>query len=153
MTTPQNTVTSPVPITVTASTSNGNDTGYQHCFEQNDDATLTFDVKTDLSIKTIHFVLWKLHDPDKPKKVKSVDCSVHDGQVTITISDPHPVGESPFEHLGPGPYCATLAASTSIALSDTSRSAGTIVGETVYYYETWRDNRDCRYAKLTTGPA
>lgn len=137
----QHSLTSPVAITVEASTDNQNDQGYHHCFEQRDDATLTFNVKTDFSVTTIHFVLWKLHDPVNPEIVKSIDSSVQKGRATITIS--HPLDE----HLGPGPYCATLTVSSSAAASDTSGSAGKMVGETVYYYETWTGSRDCKYAK------
>jgi hypothetical protein len=141
MTTPQNTMTSPVPITVTASTDNPHDTGYHHCFEQRDDATLTFNVEIDdSSVKTIHFVLWALKDPANPKMVESTDFSVVNGQVTIQVSHHHSEG-----HLGPGPYCAALTASTT-AVGDSS-SAGTIVGETVYYYETWEGTRNCKYPR------
>jgi hypothetical protein len=135
---PESAVASTVSIAVEAFTNNPKDNGFHHCFEQKDDATLTFRVSTDVSVKTIHFVLWKLHDPVNPGIATSVDSSVRNGRATITISHPND------EHLGPGPYCATLTASSSAAAPGASASAETIVGETVYYYETWTGSRNCK---------
>jgi hypothetical protein len=141
MTTPQNTSADQATIRVTASTDNPNDQGYHHCFEQKDDATLVFELDTDPSVDTINFVLWKLHDPANPKIAKSMDPPVQNGHATITLS--HHLDE----HLGPGPYCATLTASSPTAASAASMGARKIVGNTVYYYETWKGSRDCKYAK------
>lgn len=143
MTKSQNTLTSPVSITVEASTDNQNDKGYHHCFEQDNTRILTFEVDTDLSVDNIYFVLWNIHDPVKNPHIAEPpkDWAVKNGHVTIKIGPDHPV------HLGPGPYCATLTASSPSASSDTSNSARKIVGNALYYYETWKGSRDCKYEK------
>jgi hypothetical protein len=143
MTKPQDTLTSLVSTTITASTDNPHDQGYHHCFEQKHDAILTFEVNTDPSVDNINFVLWDINDPVNPSIAEPPsDWHVQNGQVKITIG-PDPIrSRLPF-HLGPGPYCAALAASSSAAASDTSKSAGKIVGNALYYYETWK--RNCKY--------
>lgn len=129
MTKTQNAPAAPVSIRVTASTDNENDEGYQHCFEQKEDATLFFEVYTKAPVETIHFVLWNMHNPVKPRLVESCpDCPIQNGHATITVK--HPLDE----HLGPGPYCATLTAASS------SEGAGKIVANAVYYYDTWKDS-------------
>jgi hypothetical protein len=134
---PRNTLTYQVPIKVTASTDNDNDRGYNHFFEQRNDITLTFKVETDPSVGSIHFVLWNLSDPVNPTTAEpATDWTVQNGEVTITIP-PHP-----DFHLGPGPYCATLTASSSTATAATSKSAENIVGNAIYYYDTWKDSRN-----------
>src|ERR1051326_462870 len=135
----RNTLAAPVFKRVTASTNNENDRGYHHCFEQRDDITLTFDVETDASVTTINFVLWDLEDSVNPKVRHYEDSPVNTGKAKITIKHPSD------EHLGPGPYCAALTASSSAASSSTSSAGGKIVGNALYYYETWEDIRDCRY--------
>lgn len=136
-----------VSITVTASTDNPHDKGYHHCFEQKPDAILTIEVDTDPSVDTINFVLWDLQDPTNPTVAEpSTDWDVDDqGHVEITIGpDPLRGPGHPF-HLGPGPYCAALTASSFTAASAASKSAGTTVGNALYYYRTWKGSRDCKY--------
>ena len=125
----QNTSADPICINVTASTDNKNDEGYQHCFEQKKTSKLTFVVTINRPVDNINFVLWDIHDPVKPYVEKSGDYSGKSGKVEITI------GPDPDIHLGPGPYCAALTASNSAAASD--KGAGEIVGNALYYYETW----------------
>ena len=43
-------------------------------------------------------------------------------------------------HLGPGPYCATLTASSPATASAGSKGARKIAGSAVYYYDTWKDS-------------
>ncbi len=120
-------------------TSNPHDEKYHHCFEQDNSRYLYFDVKTDLSVDTINFALWNLNDPVNPYMAEpSTDWPVKNGHVKITI------GPDLHVHLGPGPYCAALTASSSTAASKDSRK---IVGNALYYYETWKDSRDCKYEK------
>jgi hypothetical protein len=129
MTTPQNTSADPVAIRVTASTDNSNDSGYNHSFEQKHGVTLTFAVKTDPSVDSIYFVLWSLYNPGNPELVESQPAvRVKNGEATIVI------GPDPHLHLGPGPYCATLTASSPAAASTGGRK---IVDHAIYYYETW----------------
>ncbi len=127
-------------ITVTASTDNRNDEGYQHYFEQQDEkkspVILTFEVDTDPSVDSINFVLWNLKNPAKPYSVESGDyCVDNDGHATIRI------GGHPDFHLGPGPYCATLTATSSTAASAASEGTQKIIGNAIYYYDTWKGTR------------
>jgi len=129
-----------VDITVDASTDNPKDKGYHHYFEQQGEkknpVILTFEVDTDPSVDSIHFVLWNLNDPVNPYVARSGDyCVDNDGHVAITIVD------RPDEHLGPGPYCATLTATSSTAASAASEGGREIVGNAIYYYDTWKDSR------------
>jgi hypothetical protein len=128
---------------VVASTNNDKDSGHHHCFEQNDDAILTFKVDTDPSVDNINFVLWDLQNPINPTAAEPpTDWPVQNGHVEITIGpDPLRGLGHPF-HLGPGPYCAALTASSSTARS---ASAGKIVGNALYYYETKKDGHNCKY--------
>lgn len=131
----RNTSTASVFKSVTASTNNPNDKNYHHYFEQDDQWTLTFEVTTDPSVKNIYFVLWNLNDPVNPGVAEPVqDVSVNNGKATIEISDKH-------FHLGPGPYCATLTALSPAATSAASKGGREIVGNAVYYYDTWKDSR------------
>lgn len=144
MTTPQNTSAASVFKKVTAYTDNDNDKGYHHCFEQNNKSTLTFELEIDSpSVDNINFVLWNIHNPvDHPYIAESGDYPVDHGKVIITVGpDNRPM------HLGPGPYCATLTASSPTAASAASKGARKIVDYAIYYYETWDKNRDCKYEK------
>ena len=146
MTKPQNALALSAAITVTASTNNDHDRGHHHCFEQKHDAILTFEVDIDPPVDNINFVLWNLKDPANPCMAEpATDWPVQDGHVTIAIG-PDPLHVDPFIaplHLGPGPYCATLTASSSAAASATTQSAGKVVGNAIYYYETRISGRDC----------
>jgi hypothetical protein len=148
MTKSQNILTSPVSITVKASTNNGNDKGHHHCFEQDNTRILTFEVETDPSVDSINFVLWNLNDPLKPTMAEPpTDWPVQeDGHVTIVVGpDILPPPYAFPLHLGPGPYCATLTASGSTAASAASENAGKVVGNALYYYETKKRGQDCKY--------
>lgn len=136
MSKPRNVSGDPVDITVDASTDNPKDKGYHHYFEQNESYTLTFEVEIDsLSVDNIYFVLWNLNDPVNPEPVEiQPDVPVEEGEATITVG-PH------FVHLGPGPYCATLAASSPDTAPAASKDARKIVGNAAYYYDTWKDSR------------
>lgn len=140
--------TSAVPVSITkAWTSNPHDKNHYHCFEQDNSQYLYFEVDiTDLSIDTIHFVLWNIHDPINPYVAELMDLFVQHEHIIITIP-PDPLQPLQPLHLGPGPYCATLTASSPSASSDTSKSARKIVGNALYYYETWKGSRDCKYEK------
>ena len=134
MTMPQDAPANPVSITVTASTKNPNDTDRHHCFEQDEKWIITFKmVVTDRSVNSIYFVLWNLQDPVHPKFVEEhPDVSVDEnGVATIDIGPDRP-------HLGPGPYCATLTASSPDTAPAASKGARKIVGNAVYYYDTWK---------------
>jgi hypothetical protein len=148
MAAPQNILTSPVSITVKASTNNENDKGHHHCFEQDNTYILTFDVKTDPSVDTINFVLWNIKNPLKPTVAEpATDWPVdEDGHVTIVVGpDPLRGAMTAPLHLGPGPYCATLTASSSTATEAVTKSVGKVVGNALYYYETRESGKDCKY--------
>ena len=66
-----------------------------------------------------------------------MDGPVQNGKAKIEIS--HHLDY----HLGPGPYCATLTASTTA--SDASKGGEKIVPNAIYYYETWKEVRNCKY--------
>jgi hypothetical protein len=136
MSKPRNASDDPVDITVDASTDNPKDKGYHHYFEQDESYKLTFEVEIDsLLVDSINFVLWNLNDPVNPGLVElQPDVSVKEGKATITVG-PH------FVHLGPGPYCATLTASSPTAASSASKGARKNVGYAIYYYDTWKDSR------------
>jgi hypothetical protein len=136
MTTPQDTLTDPVSIKVTASTNNPKDKGYYHYFQQESGIILTFEVYTDPAVDSIYFVLWNLNDPVNPEIAEPPkDWNVTNGHVAIKIGPHFPM------HLGPGPYCATLTASRPTASSAASKGAREIVGNAIYYYDTWKDSR------------
>lgn len=137
----------PPPIfkNVTASTDNKNDRGYYHCFEQKSGITLTFEVDvTDPSVDKIYFVLWNLYDPVNPVIAEPPkDWPVKKGHAKITIGPHYPM------HLGPGPYCATLTATSPTAAAADSAGGRKIVGNNVYYYDTWKDYRPYRWPTLS----
>src|SRR5215469_8699819 len=113
MTKPQNASAEPVAIRVIASTDNENDQGYQHSFEQKKDTTLIFEVYTKPPVEIIHFVLWNIHNPAKPYIAEPPkDWLVKNGHVTIAIGPDPNLDLDLHPHLGPGPYCATLTASS-----------------------------------------
>lgn len=131
-----NTAADTVFKSVTASTNNENDRNYYHYFEQKSGITLTFEVEINSpSVDSIYFVLWNLNDPVNPVVAEPVqDVCVVDGKAKIEISDEH-------FHLGPGPYCATLTALSPAVASTASKGFRQIVGNAVYYYDTWKDSR------------
>ncbi len=140
----QNTAADTVFKSVTASTNNDNDKNYHHYFEQDETYKLTFEVEIDSpSVDNIHFVLWNLNDPVNPKMVKSIDRPVEDGHATITV------GPHLDEHLGPGPYCAALTASSLITPPASHEGGVKIVDDAVYYYDTWKDNRRYNWPVLS----
>jgi hypothetical protein len=142
MTTPQNDAAPPVLIRVIASTDNENDEGYQHSFEQKGDSTLIFEVYTKPPVETIYFVLWNIHNPAKPYIAEPPrDWPVQNGHVTITIGRDLNLHLALHPHLGPGPYCAMLTASSSTDASAASVGGRKIVGTAIYYYDTWKDRR------------
>src|ERR1051325_584932 len=133
---PQNASADPVSIRVTASSDNENDEGYQHCFEQNPKATLTFEVYIKPPVDSIQFVLWRMHDPSKPRLAEPPrDYSGKSGHVTIMIGPDTNLDLDLHPHLGPGPYCVTLTASSA-----DSKDARKIVGNAIYYYDTWKES-------------
>lgn len=131
---PRNTSAASVFKRVTASTNNPKDKGYHHYFQQKSGFTLTFEVDTDRSVDSINFVLWNLYDPVNPDIAEPPkNWPVKNGHATIKIGPHYPM------HLGPGPYCATLTASSPTAAA--SKGARKIVGNAIYYYDTWKGSR------------
>jgi hypothetical protein len=139
----------PAAMSVTVSSDYAGDSGYHHCFRQRRETSLTFETYTDSSAETVNFVLWSIEDLSNPVIAEpSTDWPVKNGYVKIVVAGDqagHPRIAPP--HLGPGPYMATLTASTSAGASaDASAKKKKTVGNAAYYYQTWVNSpNDCDY--------
>ena len=127
-------------MTVTVGTQSPDDR--EHCFKSDSRRRLYFKVTTEIASGRAYVDLYKLGDLSKePVWVESGDAEIKNNIATVSIEG-HSTRSSAgiVEHLGPGPYIATVSASTSVRAAD--RLSAGYAGGLRYYYETWRSNQN-----------